>query len=151
MHIEESPDDTIYSSILRTLHFLKSLNKKIRHGLQSRALTLCPSSPSKWLHIYAGCTWIGNKGFFKATHQSFLGTACQGNLPEVDPHLPVPRPLLAWGAASPSSSMEFSPRQRSAVHTLSRVRPSETPSLPGSSVHGIFQARVLEWGANIRI
>ena len=23
-------------------------------------------------------------------------------------------------------------------------------SLPGSSVHGIFQARVLEWGANVR-
>ena len=120
MHIEESSDGIIYCSILRTLHFLKSLNEKIRHGLQSHAPTLCPSSPSKWLHIYAGCTWIGNKGFFKATHQTLPGTACQGNLPEVNPHLPVPKPLLAWRAASPSSSMEFSPRQRSAVHTGKR-------------------------------
>ena len=24
-------------------------------------------------------------------------------------------------------------------------------SLPGSSIHGIFQARVLEWGANARL
>ena len=36
------------------------------------------------------------------------------------------------------------------VKLLSSVWPSATPmdcSLPGSSVHGIFQARVLEWGA----
>ena len=37
------------------------------------------------------------------------------------------------------------------LKSLSRVRPSATPwttySLPGSSVHGIFQARVLEWAA----
>jgi len=36
------------------------------------------------------------------------------------------------------------------VKSLSRVRPSVTPtdcSLPGSSVHGILQARALEWGA----
>ena len=34
------------------------------------------------------------------------------------------------------------------VHPLSLVRLFETPvdcSLPGSSVHGIFQARILEW------
>ena len=32
---------------------------------------------------------------------------------------------------------------------FSRVRPRATPingSPPGSSIHGIFQARVLEWG-----
>ena len=35
------------------------------------------------------------------------------------------------------------------VKSLSRVRLSDrlNCSLPGSSVHGIFQARVLEWGA----
>ena len=35
------------------------------------------------------------------------------------------------------------------VKSLSRVRLSDLMdcSLPGSSVHGIFQARVLEWGA----
>ena len=35
------------------------------------------------------------------------------------------------------------------VKSLSRVRLSNPMdcSLPGSSVHGIFQARVLEWGA----
>ena len=36
------------------------------------------------------------------------------------------------------------------VKLLSRVRLLATPmdcSLPGSSIHGIFQARVLEWGA----
>ena len=36
------------------------------------------------------------------------------------------------------------------VKLLSRVRLRATPidgRLPGSSVHGIFQARVLEWGA----
>ena len=38
---------------------------------------------------------------------------------------------------------------KSEVKTLSRVRLSDPMdcSLPGSSVHGIFQARVLEWGA----
>ena len=37
------------------------------------------------------------------------------------------------------------------VKLLSRVQSSATPmdcSLPGSSIHGIFQARVLEWGAS---
>ena len=37
------------------------------------------------------------------------------------------------------------------MKSLSRVRLFATPmdcSLPGSSVHGIFQARVLEWGAS---
>ena len=41
------------------------------------------------------------------------------------------------------------PVQFSSVQSLSRVRlcnPTDC-SLPGSSVHGIFQARVLEWGA----
>ena len=35
------------------------------------------------------------------------------------------------------------------VRSLSRVRLSDPMdcSLPGSSVHGVFQARVLEWGA----
>ena len=35
------------------------------------------------------------------------------------------------------------------VKLLSRVRLLATPwtAAPGSSVHGIFQARVLEWGA----
>ena len=33
------------------------------------------------------------------------------------------------------------------VKSLSRVRLFATPWTPGSSVHGIFQARVLEWGA----
>ena len=36
------------------------------------------------------------------------------------------------------------------VKSLSRVRllsDSMDRSLPGSSIHGIFQARVLEWGA----
>ena len=35
------------------------------------------------------------------------------------------------------------------VKLLSRVRLFATPwtSLPGSSVHGILQARILEWGA----
>jgi len=35
------------------------------------------------------------------------------------------------------------------VKSLSRVRLFDPVncSLPGSSVHGIFQARVLEWGA----
>ena len=35
------------------------------------------------------------------------------------------------------------------VKPLSRVRLAATPgtAAPGSSVHGIFQARLLEWGA----
>jgi len=35
------------------------------------------------------------------------------------------------------------------VKSLSRPTPSDPTdcSLPGSSIHGIFQARVLEWGA----
>ena len=43
------------------------------------------------------------------------------------------------------------PTRRSSdlVKSLSRARLSDPMdcSLPGSSVHGIFQARVLEWGA----
>ena len=41
-------------------------------------------------------------------------------------------------------------REKVKVKLLSRVRLLATPwtaALPGSSVHGIFQARVLEWGA----
>ena len=39
------------------------------------------------------------------------------------------------------------------VKSLSRVRLSDPMdySLPGSSIHGIFQARVLEWGARLHI
>ena len=43
------------------------------------------------------------------------------------------------------------PGERKKVKLLSRVQFFATPwtvcSLPGSSIHGIFQARVLEWGA----
>ena len=40
-------------------------------------------------------------------------------------------------------------REKVKVKSLSRVRLSDPMdcSLPGSSAHGIFQARVLEWGA----
>ena len=44
---------------------------------------------------------------------------------------------------------ELKKEERKKVKSLSRVRlcnPMDC-SLPGSSVHGIFQARVLEWGA----
>ena len=33
------------------------------------------------------------------------------------------------------------------VHSCPTLRDPNDCSLPGSSVHGIFQARVLEWGA----
>ena len=42
-----------------------------------------------------------------------------------------------WAAAAPAKSLQSCP-------TL--CDPMDC-SLPGSSVHGIFQARVLEWGA----
>ena len=40
-------------------------------------------------------------------------------------------------------------KQKEKVKSLSRVRLFATPwtSLPGSFVHGIFQTRILEWGA----
>ena len=56
---------------------------------------------------------------------------------------------LEWVAISFSNAWKWKVK----VKSLSRVRPTATLSdsmdcsLPGSSIHGIFQARVLEWGA----
>ena len=51
---------------------------------------------------------------------------------------------LEWVTISFSNAWKWKVK----VKSLSRVRPSATPTrLPGSSVHRIFQARVLEWGA----
>ena len=52
-----------------------------------------------------------------------------------------------WGGLpfpSPMHESEKSKWSRSVVSTLSDLMDC---SLPGSSVHGIFQARILEWGA----
>ena len=59
---------------------------------------------------------------------------------------PVPGILQArtmewWVAISFSNAWKWKVK----VKSLSRVRPSATPWTAGSSVHGIFQARVLEW------
>jgi len=69
------------------------------------------------------------------------------------PGSPVPGILqartLEWVAISFSNAWKWKVK----VKSLSRVRPSATPSdpmdcsLPGSSIYGIFQARVLERGA----
>ena len=72
------------------------------------------------------------------------------------PGFPVPAILqartLEWVAISFSNAWKWKIKMK----LLSRVRLLATPwtpsdpmdcSLPGSSVHGIFQARVLEWGA----
>ena len=44
-------------------------------------------------------------------------------------------------------SVQFSPVQSSSVQSCPVHCDPMDCSLPGSSVHGIFQARVLEWGA----
>ena len=57
-----------------------------------------------------------------------------------------PARTLKWVAISFSSAWKWKVK----VKSLSRVRLVSDPmdcSLPGSSVHGIFQARVLEWVA----
>ena len=59
------------------------------------------------------------------------------------PHFLHTRPPLA-------ASHVLSKKERKRVKSLSHVRLFVTPvdcSLPGSSVHGILQARVVEWGA----
>jgi len=63
------------------------------------------------------------------------------------------KPLKAyikWDRAYRSeSNNDMNKYKPATVKSLSRVRLSDPMdcSLPGSSVHGIFQARVLEWGA----
>ena len=67
------------------------------------------------------------------------------------PGFPVPGILqattLEWVAISFSDVSKW--KVKEVAH---RVRPSVTPwtaAYPGSSVHGIFQARVLEWNNNL--
>ena len=55
-----------------------------------------------------------------------------------------------WSGLPFPSPMHESGKWKVKVKSLSRVRLLATPwtaAQPGSSVHGIFQARVLEWGA----
>ena len=62
-------------------------------------------------------------------------------------------PSLGFSRQEHWSGLPFpSPMHESESEVTSRVRLFATPwtaaySLPGSSIHGIFQARVLEWGA----
>ena len=54
-----------------------------------------------------------------------------------------------WSGLSFPSPMHESEKWKVKVKSLSRVQTPSNPmdcSFPGSSVHGIFQARVLEWG-----
>ena len=55
-----------------------------------------------------------------------------------------------WRTKIPHARHQLSPCSVKSACTLSRVRLSVTPtdcSPPGSTVHGIFQARILEWVA----
>ena len=53
-----------------------------------------------------------------------------------------------WEALFSLSEIIWFPCEHSIVKSLSRVLcNSKDCSLPGSSVHGIFQARILEWAA----
>ena len=69
------------------------------------------------------------------------------------PGSPIPGILqartLEWVAISFSNAWKWKVKVK--VKSLSHIRLLATPwtacSLPSSSVHGIFQARVLEWGA----
>ena len=82
-------------------------------------------------------------------------TACDpidGSPPGSPVHGLLQARKLEWAAISFSNAWKWKVK----VKSLSCVRLFPTPwkpgvfphcSLPGSSVHGIFQARVLEWGA----
>ena len=64
--------------------------------------------------------------------------------PPGSPSLGFSRQEQEWVAISFSNAWKWKLK----VKSLSRVRSSATPwTLPGSSIHGIFQARVLEWVA----
>ena len=80
----------------------------------------------------------------------FVGLVCDGeNDLQADGALGV---LTAWpSAARGPASQGWSrgtgaPRPAGALWVSDSSDPMDC-SLPGSSVHGIFQARVLEWGA----
>ena len=57
--------------------------------------------------------------------------------------------VLEWGAIAFSACHEVQPKIQfsSVTQSCPTLRDSMDCSLPGSSVHEIFQARVLEWGA----
>ena len=70
------------------------------------------------------------------------------------PGSPVPGILQArtteWVAISFSSAWKWKVKVKSLSHVRLPVTPMSDPmdcSLPGFPIHGIFQARVLEWGA----
>ena len=71
----------------------------------------------------------------------------------VRPHRRQPTRLpRTWDSPGKNTAISFSNawKWKVKVKLLSRVLTLSDPmdcSLPGSSVHGIFQARVLEWGA----
>ena len=67
----------------------------------------------------------------------------------LQPHRPQPTtPLHPWDSPGKNTEVGFKRNYRKKVKSLSCVLLFMTImdcSLPGSSIHGIFQARVLEW------
>ena len=59
----------------------------------------------------------------------------------------VPLPSLAESEEELKSLSLYEVKQSEVTQSCPTLSDSMDCSLPGSSVHGIFQARILEWGA----
>ena len=98
--------------------------------------------------------WVGRAAFFPGSAAAAAAKSRQSCL-TVRPHRRQPtRPPRPWDSPGKNTGVGCHFLQRMKVKSESEVAPwYPTPSdpmdcsSPGSSVHGIFQTRVLEWGA----
>ena len=118
-------------------------------------LTLCDHMDGIYVHTHEYTQWNSVAAAAAAKSLQSYPTLCDP-IDSSPPGSPVPRILqartlewvartLEWVAISFSNAWNWNVK----VKSLSRVQLSDPMdcSLPGSSVHGIFQARGLEWGA----
>ena len=111
-------------------------------GIESASLT-SPALAGRF--FTTGATWGAHPLRFPHPPPTFMNLQ-PPSLAFPHPQLTPPPPAPALATPYPKQSQPSLPLK---VKSLSRVRLCDPVdcSLPGSSVHGIFQARVLEWVA----
>ena len=114
-----------------SVHFNSVVSDSLRPHESQHARPLCPS-PTPRVH----------------SDSRPSSDAIQPSHPLSSPSPPVFNPSKHQGIFQGVSSSQFSSVQFSTVaQSCPTLCDPMDCSLPGSSVHGIFQARVLEWGA----
>ena len=121
-------------------------------GLPCPCLQVHLRAPAKVSYVLAPAgIWIRSCSIFPSIVQSFMSSPRLGYC---KPHpMAISGSCLGWGGRPwyqfPSSHPTLPPAAAAAksLQSCLTLRDLRDCSLPGSSVRGIFQARILEWGA----